>query len=640
MKKELHLKECSLQKLLVLFAFLSLLFACKQSKSTPQETPSSQEGQDSENDTAITLGKPLSLTLFGDAVNMQTRKIEVSNERMSVATGDVVASFEVNGTQKNIPIKVISSPIILKEREYVDVHLLIEAKPSKWKKWEDTISVRRLENEESSLPTIKLEQLKIDGLDVSLANLEELKVQVPYEKKMLDSSDVEAKFSLNDKEEKNVVLEVHPVKLEGKQNARLVISAKNKAKKYKGASYTVLVTKDDPILKLKYLSIYDTDCDISNSSNINISVKKYITNIENSNVSARFDYADKVDEQITVSVTNGSLQVGENAIILSVDASKGRYKRWVQKVKVTRSNTDPQLELKALKIFGRQVFDSKLEVPYKKSNITANDVEALFVYAFESVKELKVNVTDGQLNVGSNQVVLRVPAKPNEYLEWKQTITVTRRKNNIPDPEPQLVELKIDGQTEEIDVSTPSNIVANVKHQKASIRSADITAKFKLNDIFSDVAYKLETKPVEIDEGDVKEIVLKVEAKAGYYKAKSWIINVLRDRPAGNLILKSLKIHNKDVDIDAWTVSVPNTALTVLSTDVKAKFEFNGVIKEYPVIVQDSPVQLEENVEKKIILKIDATNEYSAWKQEVMVTREGSLQNVNRIAELWVEKTG
>ena len=630
MREELRLKNYCLQKLLPFFLFASLLLACKQTKPNNQVHPSQDES-----DKSVVLGEPLRLSLFGNQIDTQIKKIDVPNEKTNVKTGDVEAVFKINGVEKDIPIQVVSSPVLLKEKEYVDVHLLIEAKPNQWKKWEKTISLRRLEDEEASLPKIKLEQLKIDGIEVSLADLKALKVKVPYEKERLERNDIEAKFSLNGKEE-NVEIEVQPVELEDKQSAKLIINAKNKAKKYKGDSYIVSVTRDDPVLKLKHLTICGIVCDISNTNNISISVEKYIDRVENSNVFAKFDYADHVDEQINVSVSNGDLQEGENNILLAIDASSGQYKRWVQKVKVNRSRIDPEPKLKSLTIFGRQVLNFSLEVPYEKSNIAASDVEAVFVYGIKSPQALEVEVTDGNLSTGSNQVTIKLPAKPNEYLGWTKTITVTRRQNNVPDPEPVLFELRIDGQTEGTNVSDPSNIIANVNYKKANIQTSDIHAQFKLNGVISDVEYGLETEPVEIKQGGEAALVLKVEAKPGYYTAKSWTISILRDNTPPSLILKSLKIHEESVDTNTWTATVPNNARTVLSTNVKAEFEFKSITEEYVVIVENSPVKLEENVAKKIVLKVAGTDKYLPWEQEVTVTRRGKVQD--NIDTLWIGK--
>jgi len=86
-------------------------------------------------------------------------------------------------------------------------------------------------------------------------------------------------------------------------------------------------------LKLKTLEIFGED---ASSGSISVKGKKEVTP---SDVIAKFDYGTQLNQQIPVTVTNGTLKLGENTVSLSVEGSAGNYAGWSKDIKITREVT-------------------------------------------------------------------------------------------------------------------------------------------------------------------------------------------------------------------------------------------------------------------------------------------------------------
>ena len=104
------------------------------------------------------------------------------------------------------------------------------------------------------------------------------------------------------------------------------------------ANTTVKVTfkkKTHPLI-LKSLTIFG-----KNAVSGRIIVDYSKTEVRASDVSASFDYGSVTGETIPVIVTNGTLDVGENTVSLSIDAVDGKYKAWTHDIVVSRQDTAP-----------------------------------------------------------------------------------------------------------------------------------------------------------------------------------------------------------------------------------------------------------------------------------------------------------
>lgn len=85
-------------------------------------------------------------------------------------------------------------------------------------------------------------------------------------------------------------------------------------------------------LILKSLTIFGED---ASSGSMSVKGKKEVTP---SDVIAKFDYGTQLNQQIHVTVTNGTLKLGENTVSLSVEGSAGNYAGWSKDIKITKED--------------------------------------------------------------------------------------------------------------------------------------------------------------------------------------------------------------------------------------------------------------------------------------------------------------
>ena len=104
------------------------------------------------------------------------------------------------------------------------------------------------------------------------------------------------------------------------------------------ANTTVKVTfkkKTHPLI-LKSLTIFG-----KNAISGRIIVDNSKTEVTIGDVSASFDYGSVTGETIPVSITNGTLNVGENTVNLSIAAVEGKYEAWTKDIVVSRQEAAP-----------------------------------------------------------------------------------------------------------------------------------------------------------------------------------------------------------------------------------------------------------------------------------------------------------
>ncbi|EMB25875.1 SUMF1/EgtB/PvdO family nonheme iron enzyme [Treponema denticola] len=85
-------------------------------------------------------------------------------------------------------------------------------------------------------------------------------------------------------------------------------------------------------LILKTLTIFGKD---ASSGSMSVKGEREVTS---SDVVAKFDYGSHTDKPITVTVTNGTLKLGENTVSLSVEGSAGNYAGWSKDIKITKED--------------------------------------------------------------------------------------------------------------------------------------------------------------------------------------------------------------------------------------------------------------------------------------------------------------
>ena len=104
------------------------------------------------------------------------------------------------------------------------------------------------------------------------------------------------------------------------------------------ANTTVKVTFKEKThsLILKSLTIFG-----KNAVSGRIIVDNSKTEVTAGDVSASFDYGSVTGETIPVSITNGTLNVGENTVNLSIAAVEGKYEAWTKDIVVSRQEAAP-----------------------------------------------------------------------------------------------------------------------------------------------------------------------------------------------------------------------------------------------------------------------------------------------------------
>ena len=116
--------------------------------------------------------------------------------------------------------------------------------------------------------------------------------------------------------------------------------------------------------------------------------------------------------------------------------------------------------------------------------------------------------------------------------------------------------------------------------------------------------------------------VAKVEGKHGEWKHDVKVRKAKADEDA-EPVLDSMKIHERRVDKDAWTVAVPNDKTTVVPDDVKAFFTYKGRPAERISVQVTIEGELKEGVAKPVKITLPAVaGSYSKWERTINVTRE------------------
>jgi len=104
-----------------------------------------------------------------------------------------------------------------------------------------------------------------------------------------------------------------------------------------------------------------------------------------------------------------------------------------------KTTTDPELKLKSLNMYHRDVNitnleDVKFEVENYVKTLSSSDVVATFTYGTQTTgKEISVKVDKELLKEGDNSVRLSVPPDEGKYRSWNQMVTITRKEAKAPD---------------------------------------------------------------------------------------------------------------------------------------------------------------------------------------------------------------
>jgi len=146
--------------------------------------------------------------------------------------------------------------------------------------------------------------------------------------------------------------------------------------------YTLNITEpDDPELTLSYLKVFEEEATDLETPKFNVA--NDVTVVPAEKVIAKFNYGNKTNEQITVTVAYkdgaSSLKVGENELTLSVAAIEGKYKAWNKKITVTRAKQNTPTFDSTLK---------KLEIKQGTETIKSEENDILLSHTVQLLKEV------------------------------------------------------------------------------------------------------------------------------------------------------------------------------------------------------------------------------------------------------------
>lgn len=134
---------------------------------------------------------------------------------------------------------------------------------------------------------------------------------------------------------------------------------------------------------------------------------------------------------------------------------------------VLKATTDPELELKSLKIYGEGVDISNLdyvktEVENYVQTLDSDNIVAEFKYGTVGPKEIKVNVDKKTLDEGETEVRLSVQPLAGTYRYWSQIVHVIRK----PAKEPDFIQPEVRLEGIDVAILTPRKQGGKFKYEE------------------------------------------------------------------------------------------------------------------------------------------------------------------------------
>lgn len=248
---------------------------------------------------------------------------------------------------------------------------------------------------------------------------------------------------------------------------------------------------EDPHLVLKYLEIHGEK--IKDLSKLEVTLGKDKTQVTKNDVVAKFGYGKEKDKKIDVEVSNGSLQMGDNTIKLSVKALEGQYQAWKEDVKVVIIEKKAvDLKLKSLKLYEGKKEEVEVdistdtyscEIANKCKNIMSDDIQARFELADGVMKVIPLTVQNcpAELEPGKATTIhLVAPEVKDEYNKWEHDLTVTRK--DLPQISSTITEFAINNVTYEVsEVKKEKTFESNIKKPVVSILTDRMFSKIESN---------------------------------------------------------------------------------------------------------------------------------------------------------------
>lgn len=254
---------------------------------------------------------------------------------------------------------------------------------------------------------------------------------------------------------------------------------------------------EDPHLVLKYLEIHGEK--IKDLSKLEVTLGKDKTKVTKNDVVAKFDYGKEKDKKIDVEVSNGSLQMGDNTIKLSVKALEGQYQAWKEDVKVVIIEKKAvDLKLKSLKLYEGKKEEVEVdistdtyscEIANKCKNIMSDDIQARFELADGVMKVIPLTVQNcpAELEPGKPTTIhLIAPQSQDEYNKWEHDLTVTRKA--LPQVSSTITGFDVNGDEYQVsEVKKEKTFESNIKKPVVSLLTDRMFSK--IESVAFDVTY-------------------------------------------------------------------------------------------------------------------------------------------------------
>ena len=497
-------------------------------------------------------------------------------------------------------------------------------------------------NKEPSLGEFK--ELTVHGKSVASATLN-VEVENKYTK--VTTGNVIAKFMLGGvvKTFNDVVVVGGEVTLEEGKFVDVKLEIPAKANSYQKWEKTIHVKRlakgiqpnpnKEPQAELASLKIYKKEVSITR---LTLDVPQAKQTLTHDDVEATFDIGGtpaKIPVTFNIEGDPVSLSFGANVVKFVVPDSEGKYKGFSKEITITRSSSDPVLELTELKIHGRDVENinqlSKMQVSVEADKVESANVKAKFEIEGTAVESITIKVVDEPVTLVKDvpvKVTLLVEAVPGKYQQWKHVVRVTKYEGT-PIPNLTLQSLKVAKKT-----VNQSDWTVTVPKKQETLTASDIEAKFKLGGVENTYPVTVEGDPVSLSETEPTKVKLTVPGTGAHGMWEEEIM-VTRKDVMPRLVSARIKVSDtplKHVDLKnvsgKWTCQVPSSYASIPEGAIKAYFEWDGMEKPKPrelnVSVSPSfPIALTEGQEKEITLSVAAQPDegLEAFGTSIYVTR-------------------
>lgn len=305
------------------------------------------------------------------------------------------------------------------------------------------------------------------------------------------------------------------------------------------------------------------------------------------------------------------------AIILVVGLSgcSGLFDKFKDLNNPTKKSGDPELILKSLNIFNKDVKNYEITVENDISKIEAKNIKAVFDYGNKTNQELPIILaykTGNSLQEGKNILILSVVPVKGKYLAWRKEITVIREESK--DPILSLSYLKVFDK----EATDLTNIQVIVPNSTTSIAPNNVIAKFNYGgEVDKPIPVVFENKT--LNEGS-NVIKLSVESVKGKYKAWNKDIVITRGEDP-KLTLSYLKVFDEEAtDLNNLSFNVDNNITTISSSNVVAKFNYGNKTDELiSVMVENETLNQGSNT---IRLSVEGVRgKYKEWSKNISIKR-------------------